>query len=121
MMTATPWNQSEHLCDCCGNRSRTFWGEVSEPDRTLAVYYVHYTRGSAQHAPLIDVIVGPWGDGARAEDRVLVTLAYRPGPGGGIMVADAAGRPSDNGELCGRALSRDEVVGTALAKELRLR
>ncbi len=117
MLTATPWNESEQVCDCCGKRSRTFWGDVSESDRTLAVYYVHYTCGSVEHPQLIDFIVGQWGEGARAEDRVLVTLAYRPS-GGDLMVVDAVGRPASKGDLCGRALKCEEVVGTALATEI---
>jgi hypothetical protein len=82
------------------------------------MYYVQYTVGSAEHLPVIDVIVGPWGEGTSPDERVLVTLAYKPGPGGGLMVIDGAGRPSDRRELCGRALARADVVGTPLAKDV---
>ena len=118
ILTASPWEESESTCGCCGKTSRTFWGDVSAPEGPVAVYYVHYTVGSADHPPLIDVITGPWGEGTKPDERALVTMAYKPGPGGGLMIIDAKGRPADDRAVCGRALGREEVVGTPLAKHV---
>ena len=116
-LVATPWKESTGVCECCNRQTRTFWGGVSVVDgEPVAVYYVHYATDSAEPPPVIDVVIGPWGDQDPPKDRVLVSMAYKPGAGGGLMVVDAAGRPADVRTLCGRALARAEVVGTPLAK-----
>ena len=118
-LIATPGEESVGTCECCGNTSKTIWGYVGTPKQTIAVYYVHWTVGSAQHSPNLDFIVGPWGDGAESKSRRLVSLLFRPSQGGGsFMVVDSESRPANNPEICGRALKRAEVVGTPLAKEI---
>ena len=119
-LTAKPWEEgsSGGICDCCGRASKTVWGDISTADTTLAVYYVSWTVGSAEHFPNIDLVIGPWGDGGSPNKRVLASLLYRPGSeGGSFMVIDSEGRPANSRELCGKALARVEVVGTPLAKE----
>jgi hypothetical protein len=55
------------------------------------------------------------------QDRVLVSVLYRPSPdGGSFMVIDGAGRFAGKRELCGRAVRRAEVVGTSFAQEVFL-
>ena len=118
-LTATPWEESGGFCDCCGNESKTIWGDVSDSAQTVAIYYVQWTINSPDHWPNVDLILGPWGEGANTEERFLVSLVFQPGrDGGAFMVTDGAGRPSDTRELCGRALRREEVVGTTLADEV---
>ena len=69
--------------------------------------------------PNFDIVLGPWGDGTVPNDRVLVSLLYQPRPGGGsFMVASGKGRRADDRSLCGRALERADVIGTALANEV---
>src|SRR3954465_5927151 len=68
------------LLRVCGNMTRTIWGDLSTDDRGVAVYYVQRTPGSPQHDPNIDLVIGEWGRDAKSEDRVLVSLQYRPGP-----------------------------------------
>jgi hypothetical protein len=117
-LTATPWDESSIACDCCGNNSKTIWGGISSTEAAKAAYYVQWTVDSPDHYPNIDLIIGPWGDGSRSEERVLVAIAYRPGPdGGSFMVIDGANRPANTPDLCGRALTRAEVIGTPLAQE----
>ena len=117
-LTATPWKESSGVCECCGQTSRTVWGDVSAADQTLAVYYVSWTKGSAKHPPSIDLVIGPWGDGATPDKRVLVSLLFRPGPdGGSFMVIDGDTRLEKKRDLCGRALKRTEVIGTPMAQE----
>jgi len=116
---ATPWNESTATCDCCGRPSKTIWGSLSTNDKTLAVYYIHWTVNAPEHSANIDVLVGEWGEGKTAQNRVLVSLLFQPSPGGGaFMVVDGPGRPADSRDLCERALRRAEVVGTPLAQEV---
>jgi hypothetical protein len=112
------WDESEGQCDCCGHQSRTIWGKLADSDGTKALYFVQWTSERPVHFPNFDLVLGPWGDGTAASDRVLVSLVYRPRPGGGaFMVIDGAGRPADKRSICGRALARVDVIGTPLAQE----
>jgi len=84
-----------------------------------AAYYVHWTLG---HIPdrgaNIDLIIGEWGPQAGSESRSAVSLAYRlleSGPS--VMVIDANARPASRSPLVGRALRRDEVIGTSSAQD----
>ena len=119
-LQATPGNESTATCDCCGRTSKTMWGYVSDSSgATVAVYYVQFTVGAPEHFPNVDLILGEWGDGASAKDRVLVSLLFRPSSeGGSFMVIDPGGRPADSRELCGRALRRAEVIESPLAQEV---
>lgn len=106
-------------CECCGNNSRRVWGRVRTPTAALAAYFVHWTLTRVRdHGANFDLIIGRWGEGASARDRLLVALDYRlleSGPG--FMVIDAAGRPAASSELVGRALSRAEVIGRPIAQQ----
>jgi hypothetical protein len=83
------------------------------------VYYVHWTVDAPEHTPNIDLLVGEWDHAANAQNRVLVSLLFQPSSdGGAFMVVDGQGRPADSRDLCARALSRAEVVGTPLAQEI---
>jgi len=108
-------NESSTHCACCGNMTRSLWGAVDTREQRIATYFVQWTVGSPQHDPHFDLVIGAWGNGARPEDRVLVSLLHRAGPGGGVMVIDGWGRPADDRALCGRAMGREEVVGSPLA------
>lgn len=113
------WNESTGRCDCCGNQSKTIWGDLADSSGPKAVYFVQWTLDQPQHMPNIDLVLGPWGDGASPSDRVLVSLLYQPRPGGGsFMVVNGKGRRADDRSLCNRALERSEVVGTPLAEEV---
>jgi hypothetical protein len=107
-----PWEESSAHCACCGNVTKTVWGRVSDRERSVAMYYVQWTAGSPDHHPNFDLIIGAWGDGTGPADRVLVSMLHLPG---GVTVIDGAGRPPDTRRLCGRALRREEVIGTPLA------
>jgi hypothetical protein len=110
--------QDVGLCDCCNAMSRSVWGYVHQGAATEAAYLVHWTLGHvAEHGAHFDLILGRWGDDATAADRFAVSLEFRPTERGpAFMVIDAKGRPVSESELVGRALSRDEVIGTPLAK-----
>jgi hypothetical protein len=112
------WDESTGQCDCCGHESRTIWGNLSDSNGTRAVYFVQWTTEKPVHYPNFDLVLGPWGDGTSASDRVLVSLVYKPRPGGGsFRVISGAGRRADSPGICGRALTREEVIGTPLAQE----
>jgi hypothetical protein len=117
--TSTFCKESSGHCDCCGRVSKTMWGDLSDATGALAVWFVQWTVDAAEHRPNIDLVVGRWGEGADPADRDLVALGYAPsGEGGSFMVIDGAGRPADKRDLCGRALRRDQVIGTPLAAQV---
>jgi len=118
-LTVTPWNESSGTCDCCGRTSKTIWGDISSDEDTLAIYYIQWTIGAPEHNPNIDLIVGAWGEGAKPEQRTLISMLYRPSSdGGSFMVIDAEDRYAFKRELCARGMRRVEVVGTPLAQEV---
>lgn len=117
-LKATPLHETSAACECCGKVSKTICGEVAIPNKTLAVYFVQWTLGSAEHAPNIDLVLGPWGADSDPGERVLISLAYDPGPdGGGFTIIDSETRPANSPKLCGKALKREDVIGTPFAQE----
>jgi hypothetical protein len=108
----------ETSCECCGRQSRTVTGFVYLDDDPVAAYFVQWTLGSVDsHGANFDLILGRWGEGATSSDRSAVALEFRRTPNGpAFMVVDASARPAGRSELAGRALSREGVVGTPLAK-----
>ena len=116
---ATPWKESFGTCACCGHTSKTIWGDLSTEQTVLATYFIHWTVGSPEHDVNVDLIVGAWGAGTKPEDRVLVSVLYRPASdGGSFMIIDGESRFAGKRELCGRAMRRAEVVGTPFASEV---
>jgi len=113
--------ESSGHCDCCGRTSRSVRGWVHTPDGTLAAYFVHWTEGHlAENGANIDFIIGRWGEGSSAANRVAVSLLHfeddQAGPS--VMVIDARGRQIASSSLVGAALARDEVIGTPLAEQV---
>lgn len=108
------------ICACCGRSSRRVWGFAHAQDRPVAVYYVHWTLGHVpENGANIDLIFGEWGDEAPVESRYAVALAYRlldSGPT--FMVIDAETRPVADPSFVGRALRRDDVIGTTTADKV---
>src|SRR5271163_3154839 len=107
------------ICDCCGRSSRRVWGYAYADGRCVAAYFVHWTLG---HVPdrgaNIDLILGDWGEATSPESRNALALAYRlMDTGPSMMVIDANIRPFSKGPLVGRALRRDEVIGTSAAQD----
>ena len=113
--------ESSGHCDCCGRTTRNVKGWIHTPEGTLAAYFVQWTEGHlAENGANIDFIIGRWGDGASAEQRVAVSLIHfedeEMGPS--VMVTDAGGRPVSQSSLVGSALTREEVIGTPLAAQV---
>lgn len=107
-------------CDCCGHHSRVVWGMVHDDLGALATYYVHWTpQHTHDHGATFDLVLGEWGEGSTPHDRVAVSVMMRHMPeGASFMVGDASDRPIAQGELAKRALAREQVVGTGIAKEV---
>ena len=102
-------------CECCGGMTRRVWGAVHEGDRSLGVYFVRWKVGEVpRHGAEFDLILGKWGDGTDAGDRVTVSLRFRRGDDGpSFMVVDAPSHPS----LAEVALTREAVLGSAWEQE----
>lgn len=80
-----------------------------------AAYFVHWTLGKvADRGARLDLVLGRWGRDTTGADRYAVSLEYRrTDRGPAFMVVDAT-----TNELAGRALRRDQVIGTALASQV---
>ena len=105
--------ESRGLCDCCGGESRSVWGLVYDGENACAAYWVHWTIGHLTDTGAnLDLVLGPWGDGTSAQDRVAIALVHRQQPDGkpALMVIDAHGRPSADGTLATGAMRREEVT-----------
>jgi len=115
-----PINTSDHRCSCCGEASRTAWGEVRHGDSAHAVYYVHWTIGRvSDHGANFDIILGRWGEGTTSAERYAVSLAYRLFDNGPqFMVIDSADRRVAKSDLVGKGLARVDVIGSPIATEV---
>ena len=104
-------------CDCCGRATRSLNGYAYAGGSAIAAYMVRWTDGHvAENGASFDLIIGEWG-GAPSSARVAVSLDYRvTDTGPAFMVIDANTQPVAKSDLVGRALSRNEVIGTATAK-----
>ena len=104
-------------CDCCGNVSRKVYGFVNQGEKTIAAYFIHWTLFRRDHGAHFDLILGKWGEGAEATDRVAVSLEYRcTDKGPEFMVIDAKDRPVAQSDLISRVLDRSEVIGHPIAE-----
>ena len=106
-------------CPCCRNMTRRVWGVVHRGTATEAAYFIEWTVGGVmRHGAHVDLILGHWGADATAADRVAVSLAYRRTPTAPeFMVVDATERDVARSELVGRAMTRDQVIGSPLAQQ----
>jgi hypothetical protein len=107
-------------CECCGRNSRTIWGFVYQGESASTAYFVHWTLGGIKkYGANFDLILGKWGEGTSAQERCAVSLEYRlleNGPA--FMVINAKSCPVVKSELVCRALTREEVVGQPISKEV---
>ena len=108
------------ICECCGHSSRRVWGYAYAHNRCIAAYFVHWTLGHiADRGANIDIILGDWGETATSDRRSAAALAYRlTDTGPSMMVIDADTRAFSRSPLVGRALRRDDVLGTLLAQDI---
>jgi hypothetical protein len=93
------------------------WGYVHDGAAALAAYFVEWTPGHVDQPANFDLIVGRWGEDTSASDRVAIALEYRcldTGPA--FMVVNADTRPIARNAIVGKALDRQEVIGTELAQ-----
>jgi len=105
-------------CECCGEMTKRVWGFVYEANTALVAYFVEWTPGHEGSSTNFDLILGAWGDGTDNSARKAVSLEFRRlefGPA--FMVIDATTRPTATSTLVSEVLSRDAVVGTAIASE----
>lgn len=121
MFEIEPTNESQSFCDCCGKQTRTIMGYVHEKNGdTVASYIMQWTVGMPfdSHPANFDIIYGRWGEGAESKDRCAISLLYfEEGGRPGVMAIDANDRPVGNSSLVGKAMSRDEIIGTDIAKQ----
>ena len=93
------------------------WGYVYDNDAALAAYFVEWTPGHVERSANFDLIVGRWGDETSASDRVAIALEFRClSSGPAFMVVNAEARPVARNANVGRALTREQVIGTELAQ-----
>lgn len=107
-------------CECCGSMSRLVAGFVTRDGEDYVAYQVHWTLGQiGKHGAGFFLIFGTGGENSAAADRSAVALRYRAdAEATGFMVVDADKTRIATHPLVGKALRREEVVGTPLAREV---
>jgi hypothetical protein len=119
-----PLGEAAGKCDCCAAPTRSVWGVVHLAGaETVASYFVTWIPEAegvlAPHPANVDMILGAWGEGTGAADRVGVSLLRTQGAAGpAVKVIDAAPRKFARNTLVGAALGADEVIGTPLAESV---
>jgi len=115
--TIETMGESGGHCDCCGHASRCVWGMVHDGPATIAAYWMHWTVGHLSDTGAnLDLVIGKWGDGTTANDRVAVALVHRElEDGSSLMVINAADRQTRNVSLASTGLAREDVIGTPMA------
>lgn len=87
--------------------------------RTRSIKSVGPRSRFARHGAEFYLILGKFGDGTTAADKFAVALHYFIEPERfGFMVVDAHKTSIASDPLVGRALRREEVIGTPLAQEV---
>lgn len=117
-----PLGETAGLCDCCTAATRSVWGVVHLAGaETVASYFVTWAPETVPtaHPANVDMILGAWGEGSGAADRVGVSLLRTPSATGpAVKVIDAAPRKFAKNTLVGAALGPEEVIGTPLAENV---
>jgi len=90
---------------------------VHDGPATIAAYWMHWTVGHLSDTGAnLDLVIGKWGDGTTANDRVAVALVHRElEDGSSLMVINAADRQTRNVSLASTGLAREDVIGTPMA------
>lgn len=115
-----PLGQTTGSCECCGAARRAIWGVVHAAGaETVASYFVTWVPEQAlsAHPAHMDLILGAWGEGTGAAERVAVSLLFQHGADGAeLRVIDAGNRKIAKNPLVGVALGPEDVMGSPLAK-----
>ena len=107
-------------CECCGDLTRRATGMVRRDGDPYAFYEVVWTTQQVvRHGAEFSIVLGRFGEGTTSADKFAVALHYFVEPNrSGFMVVDANQTPLESHPLVGRALPREQVVGTPLAQEV---
>ena len=102
--------ESGGFCECCGNETCRIWGYIHDPDKTVAAYFVEWTRNNPEHSPNFDFIFGTWGND-EINDKKLSSWVLNVSPGGGsYMAIDSSERSAAKSGLVNEALTREQVI-----------
>ncbi len=106
-------------CPDCGHNTMNVWGYVYRGGVPHAVYFIRWTEGHLDRGAQMLVSVGTWGAGTTAACRRSVGLECRVDENGpACMIIDATQTPWGDVEMLGAKLSRTDVIGTALSKDV---
>jgi hypothetical protein len=106
-------------CECCGQLTSRVWGYVYDLDVAVAAYFVEWTPGHEGSAASFDLIIGKWGEDTGSADRQAVSVNFRKLENGrAFMVISANDRTVASSSLISHALSREEVIGSAIASHV---
>jgi hypothetical protein len=114
-----PLNQSAHgPCACCGDTTRTVWGEARVDGALRAIYYVRWSpEHLSEHAVWL-LYIGAWGSAPPHERNAVALHCRSHGRWPAFMVIDAHRTPWGEGAgRLGRALRRADVVGQPVGRE----
>jgi hypothetical protein len=104
-------NVSVSECECCGKRSHTMRGFVSDDGAAYAVYFAGYTEGHREIMATLVVSLGAWCEGSTPDERECVVMKVRNHRGKiEMMVVGVADCPWDDLQILGRMLERREAL-----------
>ncbi len=108
---------TESQCACCGRSTRRVSGFVSADADARAAYIACWTDGHRDLGAEMVISIGEW-DGAPAEARVAVALAWHAVPSGpGCVVIDGPTSKWQGRPVLGRLLTREEALNSPAAEE----
>ncbi|MGZ3417820.1 MAG: hypothetical protein ACXWUG_25925 [Polyangiales bacterium] len=103
-------SESVDRCGCCGKRSHTIRGFLSE-DGPVGVYFAGYTEGHEERIGTLIVSLGDWSEEATPASRVAFVTKVRVLDGQPqVMLVDPEDSPWDDIEILGRLLTREEAL-----------
>ena len=102
---------SVNRCDCCGKRSHTLRGFVSNDGRAYAAYLAAYTEGHETREGTLLVSIGDWGENGKPGDRTSVCMKVRRiGGRPQVMVVGPRGCPWRDVGVFGAILEREAAL-----------
>lgn len=111
MLQLEQGNASAAVCDCCGKRSHTIRGFLSDEHGAYGVYFAGYTEGHTPQIGTLIVSLGDWHDGAPPSAREAFVTKVRVLDGQPqVMLVGPEDSPWGDIGVLGPMLTREEAL-----------
>ena len=106
------------LCDCCGGTTTRLTRWVRHEGGAFASYVAVFSDNHPERSVALAVILGSWGVGTSARDRVVFVMDLRGSADapGAKVVDGSRSRFADAGGM-GRVLEREEAMANPLLED----